>query len=416
MLILMLKQQLPSALTAVFLLISGGQAFGGDIIVRNTGDLRHELRRAQPGTTITLAPGEYDGISLEGINGTQEHPIVITGADPADPPLFKGGKQAIHLSNCNYVTLRHIRVSGCTTNGINSDDGGNFSIPSKGMSFENLVIENIGPKGNHDGLKLSGLDEFAVSNCHFSGWGGSAIDMVGCHDGLIEKCHFIGKEGYSQNTGVQAKGGTENILVRQNYFDNAGGRAINIGGSTGLEFFRPKLTDYEAREIDVAGNLFVGSDSPIAYVTSINCKVRQNTIIHPGKWVVRILQEQSTDNFQPCQQGTFQNNLVVFDSRVRTSVNVGPNTKPETFVFRRNAWFCSDGNRRPSLPSKEMDGVYQVDPLLENAETPELKIGSTNPKLRGIGAHAFRPEHSEPRPSDGNREQGTNADVDKPRR
>lgn len=383
-----LKLKVLTALAAVVLPALGGQAAGSGITVSNTGDLRNELRRARPGTTITLARGEYDGIWIEGISGTKQHPIVITGADPADPPLFKGGKEALHFSDCNYVTLRNVRVSDCWMNGINSDDGAIYSTPSRGMSFENLVIENIGPNGNHDGLKLSGLDEFTVRNCCFSGWGGSAIDMVGCHDGIIEDCRFIGKEGYSQNTGIQAKGGTENILIRQNFFNNAGARAVNIGGSTGLQFFRPKPADYEARRIDVAGNHFVGSESPIAYVTSIDCKVRQNTIISPGKWVMRILQEQPTDKFKPCQRGTFENNLVVFDRRVKTFVNVGPNTKPETFSFRKNAWFCNDGTRRPSLPSEEIDGVYQIDPMLENAETPELRIRSTSPQLLGIGAHA----------------------------
>ncbi len=104
---------------------------------------------------------------------------------------------------------------------------------------------------------------------------------------------------------------------------------------------------------------------------------------------MRILQEQPTDKFKPCQQGVFEANLIVFDKRVQRFVNVGPNTKPETFSFRNNAWFCTDGNRRPSLPSKEINSVYQIDPMLENAETPDLKIRSDNPRLLNVGAHAF---------------------------
>ena len=385
-----MKHVLKAAMVVVFFMAWAGPVLGADITVRDAKKLRDELRRVRPGDTITLAPGNYgNGIWIEKVNGTKKKPIIITGADERNPPVFAGGNEAIHLVDCNYVVLRNIKVSGCRGNGINADDGGSYDTPSRGIVFENITIEDIGPAGNRDGLKLSGLDNFVVRNCKLSGWGGSAIDMVGCHDGVIEKCQFVGKKGFSQSTGIQAKGGSENILIKRNFFKNAGGRAINLGGSTGLKYFRPKLRDYEARGVEVAGNHFVGSMAPIAYVTSIDCVVRRNTIIGPEKWVMRILQEQPTDKFKPCQKGIFENNLIVFDRRVRIFVNVGRNTKPETFSFRRNAWFCSDGERRPSLPSKEIEGVYQIDPKLVNAETPEMKVGSRDPRLRDVGAHAF---------------------------
>ena len=83
--------------------------------------------------------------------------------------MFAGGKVAFHFAGCSYVTLRGVKVSGCTGNGINADDGGNAEEPSQGIVFENITIEDIGPKGNRDALKLSGLDHFAVRGCTFSG-------------------------------------------------------------------------------------------------------------------------------------------------------------------------------------------------------------------------------------------------------
>ncbi|MDP6961413.1 MAG: right-handed parallel beta-helix repeat-containing protein [Dehalococcoidia bacterium] len=120
----------------------------------------------------------------------EKKPIIITGADVRNPPLFTGGKEAI-------VVLRNIKVFGCTGNGINADDGGSYDTPSRGMVFENITIEDIGPTGNRDGLKLSGRNDFVVRNCKLSGWGGSAIDMVGCYNGVIEKCQIVGKKGFS---------------------------------------------------------------------------------------------------------------------------------------------------------------------------------------------------------------------------
>jgi hypothetical protein len=374
----------------IVLLACQSLALADDITVHDADELRSALRHAQPGATILLAPGNYgNGIWIEKVDGTKDQRILISGADAQNPPIFMGGNEAMRFADCNYITLRNVKVSGCAGNGINADDGGSYATPSKGMVFENVTIEDIGPTGNRDGLKLSGLDDFVVRNCMFSGWGGSAIDMVGCHDGIVEKSRFLGKVGYSQDTGIQAKGGSARILVRQNFFKNAGARAINLGGSTGLEFFRPKPQGYEAKDIEVAGNHFVGSSAPVAYVTSIDCVVRRNTFIHPDKWVMRILQEQPTDAFRRCQRGVFEANLVVFDERVQTFVNIGPNTEAETFSFRNNAWFCTDGNRRPSLPSKERNALYQVNPLLANAETPELEMKSKDPRLQAIGAHAL---------------------------
>lgn len=364
---------------------------GREPTVRNTEQLRAALLRAEPGTTIALAPGRYSSdISIETLRGTNDKPIIIAAADERDPPHFVGGKVAFHFIGCSYVTLRGVKVSGCTGNGINADDAGNADEPSQGMVFENIVIEDIGPTGTRNGLKLSGLDKFAVRGCMFSGWGGSAVDMVGCHDGVVQNCQFLGKSGFSQDTGVQIKGGSERIIVKRNFFKRGGGRAVNLGGSTDLEFFRPKVRDYEAKDIEVAGNHIVGSRAAIVYASSIQCMVRHNTIVNPETWVLRILQEQPTDKFLPCQQGVFKANLIVFDRRVQDFANVGPDTKPETFSFAGNAWFCTDDNRRPSLPARETGGIYQVDPMLENAEGPELKLRSKDPQLLKVGAHAFK--------------------------
>jgi Right handed beta helix region len=363
----------------------------GKPTVRNTEELRAAFQSAQPGTTIVLAPGRYSpDISVESLRGTKDKPIIIAAADERHPPLFAGGKVAFHFIGCSYITLRGVKVSGCTGNGINADDAGNPKEPSVGMVFKNIVIEDIGPKGTFNGLKLSGLDNFAVRGCTFSGWGGSAIDMVGCHGGVVQNCMFFGKPGFSQDTGVQVKGGSERIMVIQNVFKQAGSRAINLGGSTDLEFFRPKVRNYEAKDIEVAGNHIIGSRSPIAFASSIQCVVRHNTIVNPENWVLRILQEQPTDKFLPCQQGVFKDNLIIFDRRVKDFANVGEDTKPETFSFTGNAWFCTDGNRRPTLPTQETGGIYQVDPMLENAETTEPKFGSQDPRLLKIGAHAFQ--------------------------
>lgn len=367
----------------------------GEINVSDAAGLRNAVASAQPGTTILLAPGNYGaGFNFTNVRGTPGRPVVIEGASPDELPLFSGGKEAIHLSDCNHLVLRNLKVSGCSANGINCDDGGSFDTPSEGMVFDGITITDIGPEGNCDGIKLSGLKNFLVTDCRFNGWGGAGIDMVGCREGVIKNSQFTGKEGFSQTTGIQAKGGTEKIRISGNFFHDAGARAINLGGSTGNRYFRPALRDFEAKDLEVLGNYFVGGEAALAYTTSVDCVVRHNTIIHPRKWIFRILQERSLDDFQSCRNGVFEENLIVFDKRVDTFVNVGGGTQPETFTIRGNAWFCSDDTRRPSLPVEETGGVYQIDPILDISDVPAVKILSKNPQLKSVGAHAYLAEHA----------------------
>jgi hypothetical protein len=295
------------------------------------------------------------------------------------------------LSDCAYVTLRGLTVRGSTGNGLNIDDGGTFQTPAHHIVIEDVTVLDVGPRGNLDGLKMSGVDDFVVRRCRFEGWGGSAIDMVGCHRGVIENSRFTGKEGFSQANAVQMKGGSSDILVQTSVFNRAGERAINLGGSTGLQFFRPAPGEYEASRITVAGNRFLGSLSPVAWVSADGGRVYRNTIQLPDRWVARVLQEQTAPQFKPCRGGVFEENLVVFDRRLAAFVNVGPKTAPETFVFRKNAWFQTDGVARPNLPSPEQDGVHQIDPKLDRPAHPDARVTSTDPRLKEIGADHYEP-------------------------
>lgn len=365
--------------------------------VTNSSQLSQALKNARPGTVISIEPGDYPGgIYISGLSGARQQPIVIQGTDANNPPVFSRGSQALHLSDCSFITLRNIKVRGFPANGINIDDGGSFSTPAHHILIENVAILQTGPKGNHDALKMSGIDHFTVRHCRFEGWGGSGIDMVGCHHGLVEDCTFVGREGFSQSNAVQLKGGTEDILVQCCLFRDAGQRSINLGGSTGLQFFRPDVGDYEAKNITIAGNCFIGSIAPVAWVTADGGHVHHNTIILPEKWILRILQEAKDKRFKPCHHGVFERNLIVFDSRVGIFVNVGPATLPETFTFRQNAWHEIGGRRKPSLPAAEVGGIYLTDLQFDNDKLRTGNLEIRDSRLKDIGATAYRRTGSKP--------------------
>ena len=327
---------------------------------------------------------------MSGLQGRPDAPIVIEGADASQPPVFQGGACAWHLAGCAWLTLRNLSVKGQTGNGLNIDDGGRIDSPSQHIVLDNIRVEDVGPVGNCDGIKLSGVEDFVVRRCRCTGWGGQALDMVGCHRGLVEDCEFVGKAGYSQATGPQTKGGSSQITIRACRFEDAGTRAVNLGGSTGRAYFRPAGATYEAQNIVVEGCTFVGCEAPICFVGVDGARVRYNTIYHPRTWILRILQETREAEFVKCRGGRFERNLVVYrSSDLRTWVNVGSDTPPDTFSFANNFWYCEDRPERsqPTLPVAETGGVHTPDPQLTPLESGQFQ--PRDPLAARYGATAW---------------------------
>lgn len=362
------------------------------IEVDDDAALRQALSNAKPGSRILVASGKYrPGIYAGNLHGRPDSPIVIEAADPKSKPLFEGGQLGMHLSGCSHLVLRNLAIRGQSGNGINIDDGGKLDTPSHHITLEGIDVSEIGPRGNRDGIKLSGIDDLIIRNCTLQGWGGQGIDMVGCHKVLIENCVFRGKEGFEQSIGVQAKGGSSDVVIRNCNFLNAGQRGVNIGGSTGLKFIRPQGAKYEAKDIVVEGCRFTGQISPVAFVGVDGATFRYNTIHHPDKWIIRILQENNEPGFVPSRRGRFERNLIVYQrAKVQTHVNIGGNTDPASFTFRDNFWFCQDApdQSRPQLPSKEQGGVYGIDPGLKLSPTG-IPAAPTAAAAKAFGADAL---------------------------
>lgn len=338
--------------------------FAADVAVRDTESLARALREAKPGTVIRLAPGRYaGGQSVAGISGTASASIVLAGA-PGGASIIEGGASGIHFSGCSFWELRDLAFTGAQSNGVNIDDAGKPDRPVRGIVLRGLDIRNIGPRGNRDGIKLSGADAFTITGCKIAHWGdgGSGIDMVGCHDGVVENSTFTHGENAAMANGVQTKGGSRNVIIRKCEFINAGGRAVNIGGSTGADYFRPLAAAYEARNITVENCRFTGSMAPIVFVGVDGATVRNNTIVNPGRWVIRILQENQSPALAPCRNGVFANNHITFQSTLASAVNVGGGTDAKSFRFEKNAWHCQDApaetRNRVVLPVEEKGGTY----------------------------------------------------------
>lgn len=387
----------PLLIVAACLLLCGQAAIARTVTASSRAELIQRVHQAKPGTTIVLAAGEYKGgLHFSNIHGTKEKPITIVGQPGEALPAIRGGTSCIQISSSCHLVLERIELREATGNNLNIDDGGTIDKPTHHIKLRGLVVKDIKAGGNNDGIKLSGITDFLIEDCVLHDWGkgGSGIDMVGCHRGVIQGCRLSRSDQGA--TGIQCKGGTSKIRILRCRFENAGMRHINLGGSTGRQFFRPKLKDHnnaEARDLEVAGCTFIGPGVPFAFVGVDRADVHHNTIVNPSPWTLRILQETKADDFIACRGGLITDNIFVFKQKdLRRFVNIGANTQPGSFTFARNWWYCEDapGKSTPTLPAKETNGVYGKDPRLNAAGS----VTKQSPVLGIAGAEAWK--HDDP--------------------
>ena len=381
--------------------------------------LEAAARAATPGTAIRLGPGRHrPNRFVAGLRGTASAPIWVGGEPGASPtPIIDGGEQAIGFQRAAYVVVHDLEIRGQSQNGINLDDGSDVGQPdaSHHVALLRIFVHDVGGAGNEDCVKISGLSDVFVYDSQFARCGGnsgSGIDQVGVHRSVIARNVFTALGGNA----VQAKGGSTDIDVRQNRMHNPGLRAVNLGGSTGFEFFRPRLSsttpNAEARRVRVFNNVitFDGPEltTPFAFVGCVDCLAAHNLVSGTPRWLVRILQESvSRDGviFEPASRGRVMNNVFAFAARaLGTAVNAGANTAPDSFTFASNHWLATDdpARSRPVLPTVERGIIVgpptgyarwlvSFDPrAVLAADAPEAGTAATLPEISGTYAGTCR--------------------------
>lgn len=366
------------------LIILSGIAFADVLYVGESesySGLEQAAADANPGDTILFRSETYQGGEhVSNLQGSEDNRIYIIAENEV---IISGGNNAWQLSDAAYLYIKGFIFENQNGNGLNIDDGGDYTTPTHNITFAECTFRDINASGNNDLLKMSGVDNFIIKNCIFENGadGGSGLDMVGCHWGEISECRF---ENMGSNA-IQAKGGTQNITISRNYFKNCGNRTLNLGGSTGLQFFRPIDAGFEAADLNVYSNIIIGSEAPIAYVGSVNVRVVNNTLINQGKWTLRILQETvDEDRFASCGNNFFMNNIIYYNSE-SPETNIGPNTLPETFIFSNNLWYkYSDPTREPYIPVVDETIITGLDPMFEDLSDEDFSLKETSPAIEYI--------------------------------
>ena len=354
-----------------------------------------------PGTRVRIAAGTYGAVgSIARLHGTARAPIALVG--DGEVVIDAAGKAAgMHLSDPRYVVIEGLAIRNAVPHGLNIDDGGSYDSPASHIVLRDVAFSRIGDGGNNDCLKMSGVDHFYVEGSRFVGCNqGEGIDMVGCHSGVITGNTFTDMPG----TAVQTKGGSSDVLIHGNLFLRIGQRAISAGGSTGQPWFRPSDAAREAERIRAIANLIERTGStPVVFTGCADCVFANNTIVDPGDYVARIVEEHQSR--LPGQNGYFINNVIVFESRrLRDFVDIGEGTRPTTFTFGWNLWHALDDERFSGpaygggLPG-EQRAVVSRDPPLDEWRRPRpesLAIGAGRAVPGGLPGDFERRRYDDP--------------------
>ena len=381
-------------LCALFLLAAVTQGETSRVtVVRTSRELETKLRNAQAGDVVRIAPGRYYSLLSPGtlstpdygLHGSAEAPIVFEALDPASPPLLES---SLLVTSSSWLVFRNLRLRRPDGHNVNV-----FPYPGKeshDILLEGLDLESLPALKGHANIKITRSDNVSVRNSRFSGWGDNAIDTIGLWGGVIEDNTFVGKPGFAQRTALQLKGDTRDLVVRNNFFLDAGERVVQIGGGTGEQFFR-EPPRFEAQNIEVYGNRISGGNACFSLASQTGSHIHHNTCHKPKLWIVRLLNENPA--LEPNEKGRFERNLFVYDAGVQAEFvnlsNTGHVDVP-SFVFVHNAYFQVDGDapNLPNVPVEEAERIDQVDPELIDPGTPGMRIGSADPAFEGIGADA----------------------------
>ncbi|WP_210528777.1 right-handed parallel beta-helix repeat-containing protein [Rubellimicrobium arenae] len=119
-------------LTALLLAAGNGRA-DADMTLNGPGDLAGALEAAKDGGVLRLAGGDWGGLSLQKTSWPDGQPLVLTAADPSDPPRFS----SMGLSGVHNVVLDGILFDYTFTPG----DARHYR-PFRISGSEGIVVRN----------------------------------------------------------------------------------------------------------------------------------------------------------------------------------------------------------------------------------------------------------------------------------
>ncbi len=243
-------------LGALFLL--AGPAWA-DQTVRTAEELKTAAADAEPGETIRLAPGRYEGVFLRGVEGAENRAVTITSADPADPArlgdmrlhqsahvTFDGlvfdyvfsADDKIHLrpfqvTDSQDVAIRNALFDGDVAQGVSENsDGFGFAFGLGVSNVQGMTVENNEIHTFFRGLVVSKSQDVVVRNNDVHSLRMDGMNFAQVQDVRIEKNHihdFVRSPDSRDHADMiqfwtnRTSEPTRNVIIRDNVLNSGDG-------------------------------------------------------------------------------------------------------------------------------------------------------------------------------------------------
>lgn len=164
--------------------------------------IAHAARSVQPGDTVRIKGGTYEGdsLSIEKV-ATQERPIVFAGHEGAPVITNRTGK-GIHVLNWEHVRISGITVAHCSDNGVKVHN-------SRYCTLDNIIVRDCHKRGqvlyvrdsDHNMLQDCRIVQTSVNPDYY-------LILAYSHYNTVKRClseHAVGFDVGHQTHGIGIK-------------------------------------------------------------------------------------------------------------------------------------------------------------------------------------------------------------------
>lgn len=282
-------------LVSEFFVANAGDDWAVGSIDQPFQTVRRALDAAQPGDTITLRNGVYEGgfnididdLTLRSMPG--EWAVIES---PLTPFTDGRGNSVIRYSfDVQGGRIENLEITGGYYYGVmfwdwwdSNFDADSTHVGASGITLDGVKVHDTGV----DGIKITpGANDITIINSEIYNTGRrttSSADGIDNNNGdrMLARNNYIHDIA---SIGILTSGGTEGSLIEQNFVQDTAGAGIVVGFYTELEWIEPDANPGYFASIDtVARNNIVvdAGHAGIGVYGALNAQIYNNTLVNPA--------------------------------------------------------------------------------------------------------------------------------------
>lgn len=255
--------------------------------------IRRALDAAQPGDTITLRNGVYEGginIDIDDLTIRSMPGEWAVIESPLTPYTDGHGNSVIRYGfDVEGGRLENLEITGGYYYGVmfwdwwdSNFDAGSTHVGASGVTLDGVKVHDTGV----DAVKITpGANDITIINSEIYNSGRrttSSADGIDNNNGdrMIARNNYIHDIA---SIGILTSGGTEGSLIEQNFVQDTAGAGIVVGFYTELEWIEPEANPGYYASIDtIARNNIVvdAGQAGIGVYGALNAQIYNNTLVN----------------------------------------------------------------------------------------------------------------------------------------